>query len=54
MYLSLFLKKRKADLLQNVWKEIMLSRENVRTTMVRIKKKKFTLIETMYFYRYII
>ncbi|XP_050457420.1 protein Cep78 homolog [Cataglyphis hispanica] len=32
-YLSLFLKKRKADLLQNAWKEIMLSRENVRTTM---------------------
>lgn len=33
MYLSLFLKKRKADLLQNIWKEVTLSRENVRTTV---------------------
>ncbi|XP_029660438.1 protein Cep78 homolog [Formica exsecta] len=32
-YLSLFLKKRKADLLQNIRKEVTLSRENVRTTV---------------------
>lgn len=33
MYLSLFFKKRKSDLLQNVGKEVTLPRENVRTTM---------------------
>ncbi|XP_072746978.1 uncharacterized protein [Anoplolepis gracilipes] len=33
MYLSLFLKKKKADLLQNVWKETTSSRENVHTTV---------------------
>ncbi|XP_012230152.1 protein Cep78 homolog [Linepithema humile] len=31
-YLSLFFKKRKADLLQHVWKESTLSRENISTT----------------------
>lgn len=39
MYLSLFFKKRKSDLLQNVGKEVTLPRENVRTTMVRMKRK---------------
>ncbi|XP_070159497.1 leucine-rich repeat-containing protein 74B isoform X2 [Polyergus mexicanus] len=40
-YLSLFLKKRKADLLQNIWKEVTLSRENAEGLRVLILDKNY-------------